>query len=98
MLDLSNINGFEWDKGNIDKSYKKHDIRPNESEEVFLDKDVLIYKDTRHSEKEERFTAIGKTAGENILLVVFTMRNDKIRIISARKSNKKERRLYEQKT
>lgn len=96
MVDLSKLTGFEWDEGNLDKSYKKHGIRPREGEEVFLDKDVQIEKDIKHQEKEERYIAIGKTHEEKILFVVFTMRNNRIRIISGRTSNKKERRLYEE--
>ncbi len=97
MIDLSKIIGFEWDKGNIDKSYQKHGITPNEAEEVFLDEDILLLEDTKHSKPEERFEAIGKIVKGGVLFLAFTIRKDKIRIISARKANKKERRQYEQK-
>ncbi|MBI5452271.1 BrnT family toxin [Candidatus Gottesmanbacteria bacterium] len=96
MLDLSQFTEFEWDKGNIDKSYEKHGITPNEAEEVFLDKNILILEDIKHSKREERFMAIGKIAAGSVLFLAFTVRKDNIRIISARKANKKERRLYEQ--
>lgn len=95
MLDLTKITGFEWDKGNIDKSYQKHAITPNEAEEVFIDKNVGIERDINHQEIEARYIAIGLTLNEKLLFVVFTMRDSMIRIISARKANKKERRLYE---
>lgn len=95
MIDLRNVKGFQWDKGNVDKSYQKHGITPNETEEVFLDKDLGIEKDIKHQEIEERFIAIGKTGVGRILFVVFTMRKNKIRIISARVANEKERRKYE---
>lgn len=95
MVDLKKIVGFEWDKGNIDKNYKKHGITPNETEEVFLDEDILMLEDTRHSKQEERFEAIGKIIKGSILFLAFTVRRDKIRIISARTANKKERRRYE---
>src|SRR6266566_4742850 len=95
MIDLSKILGFEWDKGNIDKSYKKHGINPNETEEIFLDEHVRIEKDVKHQQQEERFIAIGKTTEEKILFVIFTIRIDKIRIISGRKANKKEREVYQ---
>ena len=97
MLDLGKIKRFEWDKGNIDKSYIKHGITPNEAEEIFLDKDILLLEDIKHSEKEARFEAIGKITKGDILFLAFTIRKDKIRIISARKANQKERRRYEQK-
>lgn len=97
MIDLNKITGFEWDKGNFDKSYQKHGITPNEAEEVFLDENMLYLEDIEHSKQEERFEAIGKIIVGNILFLAFTIRKDKIRIISARKANKKERRQYEQK-
>ena len=95
MIDLSKILGFEWDKGNIDKSYKKHGINPNETEEIFLDENVKIEKDVKHQQQEERFIAIGKTTEEKLLFVIFTIRIDMIRIISGRKANKKEGEVYQ---
>lgn len=95
MFDLSKIIGFEWDQGNIDKSYQKHGITPNEAEEVFIDKNVGIEKDIKHQEREDRYIAIGKTIQEELLFVIFTIRNNMIRVISARRANKKERGLYE---
>lgn len=97
-MDLNKLTGFEWDKGNIDKNYRKHGITPNEAEEVFLDEKILILEDDKHSEVEERFKAIGKVIKGDILLIVFAIRKTNIRIISARKANQKERRLYEQKS
>ena len=94
MIDLSKITGFEWDKGNIDKSYHKHGITPNETEQVFTDEGVQVERDIKHQEKEERYIAIGKNAGDRALFVIFTLRKHKIRVISARSANKKERRLY----
>lgn len=60
MIDLSKIIGFDWDEGNIDKSYKKHGITPKEAEELLLDESLLLLEDIKHSNKEERFIAIGK--------------------------------------
>ena len=70
MIDFSRYKGFQWDKGNIDKSYKKHKISPNESEEVFLDEDLKVIKDFKHSQKEERFIALGKTKSDLAKLLV----------------------------
>lgn len=95
MIDFNKILGFEWDKWNIDKSYKKHGISPNETEEIFLDEDVKIKKDIKHEQQEERFIAIGKTTEDKILFVVFTIRYDKVRIISGRLANRKEREVYQ---
>jgi uncharacterized DUF497 family protein len=88
---------FEWDEGNIGKN-KKHDVEDREAEEVFLDLQKKIFKDHLHSNGEERFRVAGKTKKGRLLLVVFTMRKGKIRIISARNINKKEVYLYEETT
>lgn len=95
MVDLPKFGGFEWDKGNIDKSYKKHGISPNESEEIFLDENLQVKPDVKHDQQEERFIAIGKTNVGKILFIIFTLRKDFIRIISARVANQKERGIYE---
>ncbi len=95
MIDLRKIKGFEWDKGNLDKSYQKHGITPNEAEEVFLDENIGIERDIKHEEVEDRYIAIGKTLHEKLLFIVFTLRKGTLRVISARRANQKERRLYE---
>lgn len=95
MFDLSCYRRFVWDRGNIDKSYQKHGITPNESEEIFLDENLKIIKDVKHSQKENRLIALGETFNKKKLFVVFTVRDEIIRIISARPMNKKERRFYE---
>ena len=97
MIDLKKIIGFEWDQGNIEKSYLKHGITIREAEESFLDENVFLQEDIKHSEKEERFIAISKTGKNKMLFSIFTIRSKKIRIISTRGANKKERRLYEEK-
>ncbi len=88
---------FQWDEGNIDKSYQKHGITPNEAEETFLDERLGVVRDIKHSQKEQRFVAIGKTFEGKVLFVIFTTRESEIRIIFARKANQKERRRYEKK-
>lgn len=93
-MDLGKLEGFEWDKGNIEKSFYKHGISQKESEELFLDENVLLIEDIEHSQNEDRFIAIGKTTQEHILFAAFTKRGKKIRIISVRTANHKERRQY----
>lgn len=84
---------FEWDKGNLDKNFKKHQVTNQECEEVFFDEDKKILKDILHSDQEERYLLIGQTAAGRLLFIVFTLRNKKIRVISARDINKKELNL-----
>jgi|SRR3989344_7706587 len=91
----SGIFAFEWDKGNLDKSRRKHGVTPEEAESVFFDADGCIRPDERHSEKEERQVILGKSDRQRILFVTFTIRNGKIRIISARRMHRKEVEKYE---
>lgn len=89
---------FVWDNGNKDKNRMKHRVTNEECEETFFDKEKRIYKDKLHSIDEDRFILLGKTKKRRLLYVVFTVRNKKIRIISARDVNRKERGLYEKNT
>ena len=96
MKTIKGVFEFEWDKGNIGKNLK-HGVRDQESEEVFLDEQRFIFRDKLHSAGEERFRIIGKTKIGKLLFVVFTIRDKKVRVISARKINRKEVHLYEKK-
>ena len=96
MKILNKVFKFEWDKGNIGKN-KKHKVEDREIEEVFFDEKRFIFKDRLHSAGEERFRIIAKTKKKRLLFVVFTKRDKKIRIISARDINRKEVYIYEEK-
>lgn len=85
---------FDWDAGNIDKSWKKHLVTYKESEEVFLNKPLKLFEDIKHSQNENRYVALGITDKNRKLYIVFAIRNQKIRIISARDQSKMERSLY----
>ena len=86
---------FEWDSGNSDKNLKKHRVTNQESEEVFINEPLIVIDDTVHSIKEKRFNAFGKTCDGRKLFLTFTIRNNKIRIISIRDMDKKEKTKYE---
>jgi len=86
---------FDWDEGNRDKSWQKHKIHFKETEEVFFNKPVKIFPDKKHSTAENRFLGLGRTNNDNLLTIIFTIRNKKLRIISALSQNKKERKIYE---
>ena len=100
MLDLSQIVGFDWDDGNSFKSAEKHAVSQAEAEQVFADRQLLIAEDVKHSKQEARFQAMGPTIGGRLLHVTFTLRDNqtRIRVISARSINRKERAYYEQET
>lgn len=88
---------FDWDKGNIDKNWEKHKVHFKEAEEVFFNKPLKIFPDAKHSITEKRFQILGVTNNERKLSIFFTIRNKRIRIISARDQNKKERIKYAKK-
>ncbi len=81
---------FDWDSGNLDKSYLKHGVLPKETEEVFINDGSFVIPDIKHAQVEERFIIVGQTLNKSNLFIVFTLRNKKVRVISARKMHKKE--------
>ncbi len=87
---------FEWDEANSEKNSRKHNVDYKESEEVFLNDDLVIAPDIRHSQDEERYYVFGKTDNERKLSIAFTIRKHKVRVIMARDMSKKERFWYEQ--
>lgn len=94
VLELPEIISFDWDNWNIRKSWLKHNVEPIESEQVFLDYPIYL-TDEKHSQAEKRYIVYGLTDNGRKLIIAFTLRRDKIRVISARNQSKKERRFYE---
>lgn len=88
---------FEWDNFNKLKNWSKHKVDYKECEEVFSNRPLKTYRDIKHSQSENRYAALGITNRNRKLYVIFTVRNEKIRIISARDMSQKERNLYEAK-
>lgn len=85
---------FEWDKHNIEHILI-HKVEPGECEQVFFNIPLTVEIDVIHSHDEKRYFAIGKTNMNRTLAVVFTVRKAKMRVITARDANKKERIRYE---
>jgi uncharacterized DUF497 family protein len=96
MIDLSQLTGFDWDENNRDKNWEKHEVLASECEEVFFNLPLLLQSDDAHSQKEPRYYVLGHTIAGRRLFIAFTVREDKIRVISARDMSKKERKIYEQ--
>ena len=88
---IKNCEGFLCDEGNIDKNWIKHKVARLECEEIFFNLPLLIGDDSTHSIIEKRFYALGKSKGERYLFISFTIRDNLIRVISARDMNRKER-------
>ncbi|HXR19806.1 MAG TPA: BrnT family toxin [Steroidobacteraceae bacterium] len=97
MADLSKVIGFEWDQGNARKN-DQHGVSMTEAEQMFFNAPLLVLPDTKHSEAEPRFHALGKTHEGRRLHISFTLRDGGqfIRVISARDMHRKERGIYEQ--
>jgi len=95
MIDLTLIEGFEWDAGNARKN-EKHGVTSSEAEQVFFNQPLLLLEDEKHSQAEPRFHALGVTHAARKLHITFAVRGSKIRVISARDMHRKERTIYDQ--
>jgi uncharacterized protein len=87
---------FEWNLEKADANLRKHGVSFEEAESVFSDPLSLTIPDPLHSDEENRFIITGNSNKQQLLVVVHTDRDDKIRIISARLATPGERRKYEQ--
>jgi uncharacterized DUF497 family protein len=88
------IISFEWDEGNRVKNWTKHRVLWQECEDVFFNEPLFILPDVKHSDKEERYHALGHTNRDRLLFMSFTIRKGNIRVISAREMSRKERNIY----
>lgn len=93
MLQL--CTGFDWDEGNLRKNWEKHAVTVSECEQVFFNRPLLARPDEGHSVDESRHYVLGRTDAGRGLFLVFTIRNELIRVISARYMSRKERWSYE---
>lgn len=87
---------FEWDRNKAQGNESKHGVSFEEATEVFADDYSSVVADPDHSIEENRFVIFGKTFGDRFLVVAFTERDGRIRIISARPMTRPERKAYEQ--
>jgi uncharacterized DUF497 family protein len=94
--DFDNITGFDWDEGNKFKNWEKHRVDFRECEEVFFNRPILVSKDEEHSSNEKRYHVLGRSDSNRLLYLVFTVRGNKIRVISARDQTRKEQIKYGQ--
>lgn len=86
---------FEWDSEKAKSNLEKHDVGFDEASTVFDDMFNIDFYDSGHSIEEHRYLIVGESNLERLLIVSYTERNDKIRLISARELTAKERRSYE---
>lgn len=83
---------FEWDEAKNAANIKKHGIPFETATKVFLDENRIDIYDEAHSVEEDRYITIG--LADEVLFVVYTERQPKIRLISARLARPQERRIY----
>lgn len=88
--------GFQWDDGNAEKNWGKHQVSQTECEQIFSNEPLLLLADEKHSKKKLRFHALGRADNGRLLFLVFTVRGQHIRVISARDMSRAERKIYEQ--
>ena len=93
--ELAKCIGFQWNAGNSEKIRERHGVAQGECEEVFFNQPFLLTFDETHSQDEPRYFGLGQTTAGRLLLVVFTIRGELIRVISARDMSRKEREVYE---
>jgi uncharacterized DUF497 family protein len=84
MLEFADLDGFDWDGSNRDKNWIAHQVSAGECEEVFFNLPLLIKSDPIHSKTETRYYVLGQTNINRRLFIAFTVRNKKIRVLSAR--------------
>lgn len=86
---------FEWDPDKADSNLDKHDVSFDEAATALADPLSLTILDPDHSIEEDRFVLMGETYQGRLVVVVFTERGERFRIISARLATRRERRSYE---
>ena len=87
---------FEWDPAKAELNLKEHGISFDEATTVFRDTLSITISDPDHSGSEDRFIDIGMSHRMQLLVVSYTERKDKIRIINARRAMRAERKNYEE--
>jgi uncharacterized protein len=86
---------FEWDEDKAENNHRKHGVSFDEAATIFNDPNIATIPDPTHSKNEERFVSIGISIIARVLTVIHTFRKTRIRLISARKATKAEKKVYE---
>jgi uncharacterized DUF497 family protein len=87
---------FDWDNEKARSNDRKHGVSFAEASTVFGDPLARLMHDSSHSDEEDRFVLLGESKYGRMLIVVFTDRDQRIRIISAREATRTEKRRYEE--
>ena len=87
---------YEWDPAKAAANVEKHHVSFEEAASVFVDPGALTFPDPDHSDQEERWITIGRSVRQRVLFVAHVERNDRTRIISARRATRREQAQYEE--
>ena len=85
---------FEWDRKKAESNLQKHGVHFKSATAVFADENRLTVTDDRKDYREERYTTLGLIE-DRLYVVIYTTASETIRIISARKANKREQKRYD---
>lgn len=91
---FTGLERVQWDGGNSDKNWRRHRVTQSEAEQACLSRPLVVKLDPGHSGREVRHFLLGRTDAGRALMIVFTLRGDRIRVISARPMSRRERRVY----
>jgi hypothetical protein len=94
LPNLSQASGFDWDEWNAPKIWEKHGVSQADCEQVFFNEPLVAGDDIDHFGEEQRYYVLGLTDKGRHLFLVFTLREDLIRVITARDMSRRERRTY----
>jgi len=94
IVSLPEFNGFAWDEGNVEKNWVSHHVTPQEAEQVFFNRPLIVADDPKHSRNETRYFVLGQTDEDREMFIAFTIRSKRIRVISARDMSRRERKVY----
>jgi uncharacterized DUF497 family protein len=86
---------FDWDQWNVQKNEMKHGVSFLEAESAFYDTRYRLFADVKHSRaKEKRYILYGRSNENRVLMVGFTVRGRRVRIVTARPASRRERKIY----
>ncbi len=87
---------FEWDRRKAEANLRKHGVSFEEAQTILTDPLAITLPDPNHSEDEERFIDIGTSDNQRVLVVGYTKRGPRIRLIHARRATSGEHKRYEE--
>ena len=87
---------FEWDDDKAQANLAKHHVSFDEAKTCFHDPEQIAFYDPEHSEDEDRELLIGHSSQGHLLIISYTLREPVIRLISARKTTRREAKIYAQ--